>query len=137
MDISISATLYSLSPLIFVLCAQWMFSGDNRYQRMGAVEFALFAVAFAGAALAIASQADEIELGGGIALGATLAVGAARLAAITSVDFRWSVDCARELARNAGQADLEFFCCLLGMVFCGAILSPLMLAAGGRARRCA
>ena len=33
-DISISATLYYLSPLMFVLCVQWMFRREGRYKRM-------------------------------------------------------------------------------------------------------
>lgn len=132
-DISVVTILYYLSPLMFVLCVQWMFSGEARYRRMGAMEIGLFAMAFAGAALAIASQADGIDLGGGahMALGATLAIGGAALAAVTSVGFRWGVDLAKRISRGAGRAvDLEIYCCLVGMIFCGAILAPLTLALG-------
>ena len=134
-DISVSATLYYLSPLMFVLCTQWIFRRDGRYRRMGALDVGLFAVAIAGAGLVVSSQAGDFGLGGAsalaLALGASLALGGAALAASTSFGFKWGVEVARDLARGVGRAaDLEIFCVLLGMVFCGAILAPLTLAAG-------
>ena len=45
--------------------------------------------------------------------------------------FKWGVESARELTRDIGRAaDIEIFCCLLGMMFCSAILAPLTLGAG-------
>ena len=134
-DISVSATLYYLSPLMFVLCTQWMFRRYGRYRRMSALDVGLFAVAIAGAGLVVSSQAGDFGLGGAsaltLALGAGFALGAAALAASTSVGFKWGVELARELARSVGRAAaLEIFCVLLGMVFCGAVLAPLTLAAG-------
>lgn len=132
-DISVVAMLYYVSPLMFVLCVQWMFIGEARYRRMGAIEVGLFAMAFTGAALAIASQADGIDLRGGayMALGAALAIGAAALAAVTSVGFRWGVDLSKRILHGVGRAvDLEIYCCLVGMIFCGGILAPLTLALG-------
>ena len=137
-DISVSATLYYLSPLMFVLCTQWMFKRDGRYRRMVLAEIGLFALAIMGAGIVIASQSgglDGFGFGGGdgvaLTLGAGLAMVGAALAAGTSVGFKWGVNLARDLARSVGRmADIEIFCCLLGMIFCGAILAPLTLGAG-------
>lgn len=43
---------------MFVLVAYWMFAGEGRYRRMGALDIGLFGVAIAGAVLAAASQGD-------------------------------------------------------------------------------
>ena len=134
-DISVSATLYYLSPLMFALCVQWMFRREGRYRRMGAVQIGLFAVAIVGAALAIASQSGGFGIGGSSAIaatvGAAIAIGGAALAASTSVGFKWGVELARDFVRGVGRAaDMEIFCVLLGMVFCGAVLAPLTLGAG-------
>lgn len=134
-DISVSATLYYLSPLMFVLCVQWIFRRDGRYRRMGAVEIALFGVAIVGAGLAIASQSGGFGFGGSstvaAAVGATLAIVGAALAASTSVGFKWGVELASELARGVGRAaDMEIFCVLFGMILSGAILAPLTFGAG-------
>lgn len=134
-DISVSATLYYLSPLMFVLCVQWMFRRNGRYRRMGAIEIALFGVAIAGAGLALASQSGGFGFGGSsavsVAVSAALAIGGAALAASTSVGFKWGVEMASELARGVERAaDMEIFCVLFGMIFCGAILAPLTFGAG-------
>lgn len=65
MDISVSAALYYDSPLIFALCVLWLFRGEARYRRMGAVEIGLFVIAIAGAGLVVASQVNGFSLGGG------------------------------------------------------------------------
>lgn len=56
-DISVSAALYYVSPLIFALCVLWLFRGEARYRRMGAVEIALFTGTMMSAGLVVASQA--------------------------------------------------------------------------------
>ena len=69
MDIFVSATLYyvisTLITLMFALCVQWLFRGEARYRRMGAVEIGLFGIAIERAGLVVASRANGFGLGGG------------------------------------------------------------------------
>ena len=66
MDIFVSATLYYvISTLMFALPVQWLFRGEARYRRMGAVEIELFGIAIECAGLVVASRANGFGLGGG------------------------------------------------------------------------
>ena len=133
-DISVAAVLHQLSPIMMVLLIERLFVNQGLYQKIGPSKVFLFALAGVGAAMVIVSQAGgfgAVNLGGAsayvLALGVALAIGAAILAAATSLGFKWGVDLAAELPEvHRRSKDAEVFCVVLGAAICNLLVAPFI-----------
>ena len=135
-DVAATAVLYEVWPVMLILLMGWLFRGEGRYLKIGPFTLFAFLLAVVGVALVITSQVGGLgrlrDLGGSsagnVALGVSLAFGAAAMTALSGVGFRWGADTARELptSRRHDRASLEVFSVVAGSLVGCALSIPVM-----------
>ena len=135
-DVAATAVLYEVWPVMLILLMGWLFRGEGRYLKIGPFTLFAFLLAVVGVALVISSQVGGLgrlrDLGGSssgnVALGVSLAFGAAAMTALSGVGFRWGADTARELptSRRHDRASLEVFSVVAGSLVGCALSIPVM-----------
>lgn len=92
-----AAVLFELSPFMLCLIMAWIYRRERQYHKLSWAAVVGFALGLIGAGMVILSQASVDIMGGGIgvgaldgaaALGSTLAILGAALAAVNGVGFK-------------------------------------------------
>ena len=144
-DVSVASILFGVWPMALALLTIWLFRRESRYRSVSWRAFALFAVAFAGMAMVVFSQAggldghyagDFVRLG----LGVVLVLTAAVITSFSGFGFKWASDFAKALtaASDEGLSErfglradlLELFGVMLGMMICGLAVAPMLSGIG-------
>ena len=133
-DVSLSAILYQLSPVMMIILTGRLFSSEERYRKIGAYTLLSFVFAVIGVAAVVASQSggfatlvdhgeiSPLTLGAGVGL----ALAAAGLVVLAAYGFRWGSDLATSLPNEHGytRTALEVFGVVIGLVICNLLASP-------------
>ena len=133
-DVSISAILFELWPLLFIALAAWLFREEGQYRKNLRSAIPLALVALAGLGFVVISQTggpnfENISLSNLIA-GVSLGLSSAVAGACVAFTFRWGKDFADQLPVDAVGSRSVFALTLFGAVaahglssFVGAVLS--------------
>ena len=139
-DVAATAVLFEVWPIPLILLMSRLFKSEGRYQQVGRFTLFAFILAVIGVALVVTSQVGGLgrlrEIGGAsagnVALGVSLAFGAAAMMALTGFGFKWGADTARELKESLrhNRGSLELFSVVAGSLVGCALSTPTMVVVG-------
>ena len=122
-NVSIPAMLFEVRMVFVIFLTSRLFRGQRRYRRITFRSILLIALAFMGVSAVITSQTGGWGSGvefspGRLALGVSLALGAAALTSMTALGFRWGTDLAGDLLHHPRyqEDDLELFGIVVGII---------------------
>ena len=139
-NIATTAVLFETWPIMLVLLMRRLYRKEGRYLKVGLFTMFSFVLALIGVMLVITSQGGGIEqlvdLSGSssteLTLGATLALGAAVMTALSAFGFRWGSDVTSELASKEGRSreSREVYGVIIGSLAVCACSIPFMALIG-------